>query len=239
MSAYARSAAAFNEARNKRRSVFRTRSQVADSQALRDAAQDLLSSLAPVMGLFDEPAWFRCFDPDTEAAWLPNFADYMDAQSDGGYEVTAAEITQLMAQSAGASITEAQMTRLIARWNRTVTYYSLDIFYLEQVSIGWSLDFEAWDVLVLQMTELELTIERFTGKAMATHWRPHKISITNSTTRLPVTRAALAHGCGSGSNRKPSSAATPSRPRSKSSTRRTVRWKTWRWSSKRAIGSGN
>ena len=159
LNTYAQNTAAFNGAVQAAECFKNTLSDAA-SEALRDAADDLLSSLAPVRGFFDEPAWFQCPDPQTEAEWLAEFGDATDVQSDGGYEITTEEAAQLMGQSAGASITEAEKSRLIARWNRTVTYYSLDIFYQEQVSADWSLDFEAWDVLVLQMTELELTIER-------------------------------------------------------------------------------
>ncbi len=67
------------------------------------------------------------------------FTDAQDS-SDGG-QISAAEMTQLLATTLPSSVSTSEATEFIDRWNRTVQYWSEGIFTAAQVPAGQSTDF--------------------------------------------------------------------------------------------------
>ena len=84
--------------------------------------------------------WLNTNQPTTLEQWMTAF--FTDAQSiDGGGTITAAETTQLLATTLPSSVTTAEATEFIDRWNRSVQYWSQGIFTAAQVPAGQSTDF--------------------------------------------------------------------------------------------------
>ncbi len=119
----------------------------AELAILRQRADWLIAESAPLRYLFGNDAWFH--DPDYRAAsnWLSGFVRRIEATSDGGKKISAAETTQMLALKLPATVSAAIARSMLERWNRSIDYWNAGIFREDQVPAGQSADFIALDIL--------------------------------------------------------------------------------------------
>jgi hypothetical protein len=97
---------------------------------------------------FGDPIWVRTDPSDVtiHQAWISAFLSAAGESSDGAAAVTADEEAQLRALPLAGPLTQDHITALLERWNRSVEYWSQNIFEVGDVPAGQSTDFIAHDV---------------------------------------------------------------------------------------------
>jgi RHS repeat-associated protein len=85
--------------------------------------------------------WLDTDQSATLQQWMTAFFTDVESSSDGSGTITPAEMTQLLATTLPSSVSTAEATEFLDRWNRTVQYWSEGIFTAAQVAAGQSTDF--------------------------------------------------------------------------------------------------
>ncbi len=102
--------------------------------------------LGPLTNLFGDPVWFTCQDQVCLSNWLTAFQLYAQTNSDAGYRISPTEQAQLLALPICPPLTTNDISRFLARWNRTIDYAGQNILFTYQVPQGWDSNFLALDV---------------------------------------------------------------------------------------------
>jgi hypothetical protein len=96
-----------------------------------------------------DPVWFAVVDDANALAlrdWLLAFDASHAPGSDAGIAISAAEEAALLALPLPSQVMLADAATAIARWNRTLDYWSQDIYTVDDVPTGWDTDFIDRDV---------------------------------------------------------------------------------------------
>ena len=120
-----------------------------DITNLRTSEARLRAHLDFLQVFLGDPKWTQvpAAESPVEQTLVTAIAAAMNPSSDGGLQITPAELTTLLALPRPSTITAADVTEVANRWNRTLTYYGENIFYANQVPAGGSTDFITADVM--------------------------------------------------------------------------------------------
>ena len=111
--------------------------------SLQIEAQRLLASISPMVVLFGDEKWFNGIPTDGTVFtnFYVAFVNAISASDGTGRKVSDADRVKLLAMPLPSQITQADVTKLINRWNRSIDYYSEGIYTVSQVPPGQSTDF--------------------------------------------------------------------------------------------------
>jgi len=108
-----------------------------------------IAFVAPLANVLGGDVWLQDVDDSSWTAWFTVFAAAIQTGSPAGAQISAAELSQLLALPLPSpSLTPADARQFVARWNRSLDYYSRGIFTVSQVPTGESSDFVATDVSI-------------------------------------------------------------------------------------------
>lgn len=95
--------------------------------------------------LFGDPAWVARVPDQSFFTFMAAFYQRISSTSEEQTTLSSTEIAFLQALPPPTGITPAQVTTFLQRWNRSLEYWSADIYTLAQVPVGQSTDFITLD----------------------------------------------------------------------------------------------
>lgn len=124
-----------------------SRVERAELSILRQRATWVSKEIATLRYLFGSDVWFRTSTPVSASGFLRAFIERTEPGTEGGYSLSTAELAQVLAVPVPSSVSAGDIRAFVDRWNRSVAYWSANIFYKHEVPPGQSTDFIAMDVL--------------------------------------------------------------------------------------------
>ncbi len=107
---------------------------------LRTRINDLEQMFALDRYLVNDDRWFN-LDAQSIAPFFMAFDGAIDENSDGGAQITANEITNILQGVLPVEATSEMLDKLVARWNRSLDYWDRGIFKLSDLAAGMNPDF--------------------------------------------------------------------------------------------------
>lgn len=107
-------------------------------------------TIAPWIEIVGNPDWFQAPDVELDSfgSWFAEIEARMEAASPDGVRLSVEESAEILALGPPSHLSEVMLTTFIERWNRTVDYWELGIFSVDDVPMGDSVDFIARDRMV-------------------------------------------------------------------------------------------
>jgi subtilase family serine protease len=115
-----------------------------------DRVQKQLAVMEAIVG---NNAWFVQQPGEAFGAWFTTFVSFTATGTPDASLIAATERAQLHALPAPDGVSAAAIDQFIDRWNRSVTYWNLDIFYTKDVPAGQSADFISYEAYSEAITE--------------------------------------------------------------------------------------